>query len=116
MLLHEFLSAHRAELLNLCVDKLRESAPGRSDAELLGNLPAFLDDLIQAMRREAGLPGKSELPAKSSLAVELGRQRQEYGFELAIASLSFGVVSDSTGELGGRYGLSFEASDYQQFN
>jgi signal transduction histidine kinase len=83
---------------------------------LLGNLPAFVDDLIQAMRHEAGLPGKSELPTTSSLAVELGRQRQEYGFELAIASLSFGVVSDSTGELGGRYGLSFEAADYQQFN
>src|SRR3954471_19464123 len=112
MALRDFLSDNRAEVLSLCLRKLRQRAPNRSDEDLNADLPRLLDDLIVAMGTTAE---DSESPAMrqlSSAAEDLGRQRQRHGYDVALTSLSLGAISDSMGELAASQGLSFEAKDY----
>jgi len=117
MRLHEFLSEHREQLLELCTSKLRDRAPDKSSSELLGELPAFLDEVISAISREnSRSPEDPAVALGAGPAAELGRQRKEIGFDVALTVLSFGVVSDAVGELGKAAQLSFEARDYRIFN
>lgn len=117
MRLDEFLSSEREQLLALCAAKLRDRAPDRSSDELLGELPAFFDEITTAIRqRSSRSPANTEVAMGSGPAAELGRQRQAMGFDVALTVLSIGVVSDSIGELAGNAGLSFDARDYQIFN
>ncbi|HET7541967.1 MAG TPA: HAMP domain-containing sensor histidine kinase [Polyangiaceae bacterium] len=117
MRLDEFLSAEREQLLALCAAKLQERSPDHSSSELLGELPAFVDEITAAIRqRNSRSPENGVLAMGAGPAAELGRQRQAMGFDVALTVLSIGVVSDSIGALGAKAGLSFEASDYQIFN
>jgi len=117
MRLHEFVSSEREQLLALCARKLHDRAPDRNSNELLGELPAFIDQVIGAIRDQSShSPERPEVAVGTGPAAELGRQRKEIGFDVAQTVLSLGVVSDSLGELGKRAGLSFDAGEYQVFN
>src|SRR5215212_6248213 len=115
MRMHEFLSSHSAELLELCVTKLRPLAPQRTDDELKADLPRILEDVISTLQSDDGAQ-RAAVSDLSSAAADLGRQRQRLGLDIRLASLSLGVISQSTGELAARMDLSFPASEYKLFN
>jgi hypothetical protein len=54
-MMHEFLSAHRRELIARCKAKVAErSAPKATERELEHGIPKFLDQLIETLRLEQG--------------------------------------------------------------
>ena len=49
-MLHEFLTLHRADLINRCRSKVAQrTAPKATDGELEHGIPAFLDQLIKTL-------------------------------------------------------------------
>ncbi len=57
-MLHEFLSANRAEIIARTRAKVAtRPAPRATEAELAHGVPLFLDQLVAVLRREAGAPG-----------------------------------------------------------
>jgi signal transduction histidine kinase len=116
MAMHEFLSAHTAELVDTCVSRLRPLAGDRSDAEIKADLPRILADVIRTMRSAEGFANSSAVAALTRHAATLGRQRQRSGFDIGLTALSLGVISAATGEIGERNGMSFTAGEYKTFN
>lgn len=111
--LHEFMAAHRAEVLTACVNRLEAVSPDRSRDELAADLHLVIDEVIRALQEDAGLPVSSPLPGRSPTAAEHGRQRQQLGYEIEKLALDFGTISDSVGALGAERGLVFQSREYQ---
>ena len=78
-MLHEFLDAHRAELIARCRFKVaRRAAPEASQAALEHGVPLFLQQLIGTLRVEL-----ASIPAQGGeLAVALGATATRHGLEL----------------------------------
>ena len=94
-MLHEFLTTHRAELIQLCRLKVaKRMAPKVSDWELAHGIPSFLDQLIKTLQVEqtsepmesrrvsgpsGGGPRASEIGSTAALH---GRELSKYGFSI----------------------------------
>lgn len=114
--LHEFMRENRRELLAKCVEKMRAATPGIVVEDLAGNLDGVIGEIIRALQHQAGLPVDSPLPGKSETASRHGGSAQRRGIPIPLIAMHFGAISDCTGELGAREGLSFTARQYQVFN
>lgn len=115
MSMHSFVVEHRAELVDHCLQHLRESHPERSDVELLDNLPRFIDELLRALEQDIGNPmgrGAGHTPE----AAAHGRRRLEHGYDIASVSIDYGLFSDAIGEVASRYGIAFHPREYQVLN
>ncbi|HVJ18072.1 MAG TPA: HAMP domain-containing sensor histidine kinase [Polyangiaceae bacterium] len=113
MTLHEFLASYRDEVLNRCRDKLKELLSTPEDGDLPYDLPVFYDEIVAALRRQAGLPAVSPLPRESQAAAHHGEERQHAGYAVTTLARDFGVISDSIGEVGELVGESFGADEYR---
>lgn len=111
--LHVFMSIHREELLSMVTEKMKQAS---RRADLGDSIQELFDQIVDALKRGSGIPAISELPGKSEVAVQLGADRQRRAFPIAELALHIGTISDSIGELGTRYGLSFPAEEYRLFN
>jgi signal transduction histidine kinase len=112
--LHEFMSANRSRLLAMAVDKLKERAPERSDAQLLDGTPGVFDEIVKALRRADGLP---DLPPNAEKAgAELGGSKQRDQESIGMVAFGIGAISDVIGGLGASEGRRFDAREYQVFN
>ncbi|HYH42186.1 MAG TPA: HAMP domain-containing sensor histidine kinase [Burkholderiales bacterium] len=88
-MLHEFLTANRAELIERCRVKVAQRpAPGTSEAELEHGVSRFLDQLVKTLRMERGRePLRSREVSGASGGVkggltEMGRSATQHGGEL----------------------------------
>jgi len=113
MTLHEFLASHRDEVLRRCREKLRDVAASPEDGDLPDDVPIFYDEIVAALRRQAGLPSESPLPHESKAAAHHGQERQHAGYGVSSLARDFGVISDSIGEVGESVGESFGADEYR---
>ena len=114
--LHEFMSGCRDETLGLCIKRMREYAPERSEEELTADFHIIIDEIVRALQQNAGLPAHSPLPGKSPTATKHGGQRQLRGYAIETLARDFGSISDVVGELAANQGLSFDAHEYRTFN
>lgn len=114
--LHEFMATNRGEILDHSIAKMASTASGRSREDLATDFASFVDDVIRALQREAGLPAASELPGKSESAKRFGGRRHERAYAIELLPLHLGSVSDTVGEIAARQGLSFPAGEYRMFN
>lgn len=114
--LRTFMLENREELEELCLVKMKQKAPERTEASLPDELRTVIDEIIRALGREQGLPESSPLPGKSAAAARRGRRRKQLGSTIDKISYDFGSISDAIGEIGRRRGVSFDAADYQVFN
>jgi hypothetical protein len=85
--LHEFLSANRADLADRCRLKVAQRrAPRATDVELEHGIPLFLDQLIRTLQVEQGsAPLQSRRvsgPAGGGGSSEVGKAAARHGFEL----------------------------------
>lgn len=107
---------NRAELEALCLRKIKEKAPERTESDLPDEIRTVIDEIIRALGRDQGLGETSPLPGKSAAAARRGRRRKQLGSTIDKISYDFGSISDSVGEIGHRQGLSFDAGEYKVFN
>ena len=111
-MLHEFLTAHRAELIERCRLKVaKRLAPKVADSELAHGIPSFLDQLIKTLqveqtsepmesRRVSGPAGGG--PAASEIGVTAGlhgRELSRHGFTIDQVVHDYGDICQAITEL-----------------
>jgi signal transduction histidine kinase len=89
-------------------------APEHADAALVTGVPGVFDEILRALRLDAGLPDTP--PETETAGADLGRARQRDNAAIALVAYGIGAISDSIGELGAESELSFTAREYQVFN
>lgn len=104
-MLHEFLAAHRAELIERCALKVAQRPmPKATEAELAHGIPLFLDQLVKTLRMErmadpmksrevSGPSGGGPLPS------EIGTTAARHGVELLAQGFSVDQVVHDYGDL-----------------
>ena len=93
-MLHQFLAAHRTELIDRCRSKVAQRSVA-TDAELAHGIPLFLDQLIKTLRmeqtsepmrsRKVSGPSGGGTPVLSEIggtAARHGRELLENGFSI----------------------------------
>lgn len=92
MALHELLAAKRADIMERWKAQVQgtvvpESLPA---FELINHLPQFLDEILAALREDAGLSSVGPSPDESSTAAGHGEQRLRLGFSLDAVVREYG--------------------------
>src|SRR5438876_1209893 len=101
-MLHEFISMHRSEILDLCLRELQSKYPDRHEHDLINDISVFVDEVIQALRTDAG--GSSDTVSRGTMAVSHGVLRKKQGFDLSGLVNDFGVVCEAISATAVRYG------------
>jgi signal transduction histidine kinase len=98
--LHQLIGRNQVALIARWQERVRGSLdPTHSSTyEIENSLPAFLDELTQALAGAAAAD-ETGLPFKTHLAEEHGRQRFRAGMNLATVILEYGVLEDCILEL-----------------
>ena len=105
-MLHEFLSAHRDELIDRCRLKVAQRrAPKPTDAELEHGIPHFLDQLIKTLQveqtpdplRSRDVSGESG--GEASVFSEIGATAAQHGRELLAHGFTVDQVVHGYGDL-----------------
>jgi signal transduction histidine kinase len=114
MMLHEFLAAHRVELIERCRSKVaRRPAPKASQDELEHGIPLFLDQLIKTLRVEqtaeplrsrkvSGPSGGGGTPVMSEIgetAALHGRELLQRGFTVEQVVHDYGDLCQAVTDL-----------------
>jgi signal transduction histidine kinase len=112
--LHEFMSRNRDRLLATARQRLAARRPDHPVDDLLEGVPDVFDEIVRALRVDAGL---SDVPAKPGAAgATVGRSRQERRTSISLIAYGIGALSDAIGEVGALAGMRFAAREYQVFN
>jgi hypothetical protein len=112
VLLHDFIAAHREQLIARC----REKATGRSDSPpvpevIEQGVPVLLDQLVSVLR--AGLdPG----PQIAETALLHGRDLLRAGFSVSEVVHTYGDVCQSVTELAVELNATISAEDFRLLN
>jgi signal transduction histidine kinase len=95
--LHEVLAAKRDEVMRRWKANVQGTiAPeAMRPFELVNHLPTFLDEIISALREDAGLPPHGLSPEQSSTAAGHGQQRLRLGFSLDAIVREYGALRDA---------------------
>jgi signal transduction histidine kinase len=104
MMLHEFLSHNREELVDRCRQKVAQRSPGAPRRELQYGITPFLDQLIKTLKVEQGSDPlqsrKVSGPAGGQSALsEIGGTASEHGRELLRHGYSIEEVVHDYGDL-----------------
>jgi signal transduction histidine kinase len=97
MNLHEFLAANREDVMvrwkaNVLGTIAPEAMP---PVELVDHLPTFVDEIISALREDAGLSADGPSPENSPAAAGHGEQRLRLGFSLDAVVREYGALRDA---------------------
>jgi len=112
MHLHEFMTAHRREILETCHQILDPEPSGLDDFAC-----HFFDELLRALRRDSGVPDSySPLPGKSEVAARLGAYQQRAGIEVGKLTAVFAAISQAVARTGALYELRLTAEEYDSLN
>jgi signal transduction histidine kinase len=130
-MLHEFLSANRAELIERCTAKVaRRSMPKATDAELEHGIPLFVGQLIKTLQVEqTAEPMRSRSisgPAgggSSRVVSEVGETAARHGRELFLHGFTvdqvvhdYGDLCQSIADLALERGAPFEVDEFRTLN
>jgi hypothetical protein len=97
-MLHEFLSANRAELIRRCRSKVGgRSSPPVTPLELEHGVPRFLEQLVDALRQEEANP--ESLSKEKAALVESTRTANSDGDELFEQGYTVGGVVHGYGDI-----------------
>jgi hypothetical protein len=102
-MLHEFLTAKRAELIERCKEKVsKRSAPRAIESERVNGIPTFLDQLIETLQaepeRSKKVSGATDNSSKSALS-EMGIAAARHGRELCRQGYTVEQVIRDYGDL-----------------
>lgn len=116
--LHEFLAQHRYDILLRTARKIMASSAEASSrgSELTDGLPRYIDEIIGALRRSAGLPDESTLPHASKVAAQHGKMRFRFGFKVTDVVYDYGYICDSITEEALQYHQAISVQEYRVLN
>jgi signal transduction histidine kinase len=128
-MLHEFLAANRAELIERCRLKVsKRLAPRVSNAELVHGIPSFLDQLIKTLQveqssepllslkvsgPEGGGRGASEI---GTTALLHGRELSLQGFTVDQVVHDYGDLCQAITDLASERGTDIETDEFRTLN
>ncbi|MEJ1963453.1 MAG: HAMP domain-containing sensor histidine kinase [Gammaproteobacteria bacterium] len=128
-MLHQFLAANRADLIERCRLKVaRRLAPTVTAAELTHGIPAFLDQLIKTLQVEqtsdpmrsrrvsgpsGGGPGMSEIGATAALH---GRELSKHGFTVDQVVHDYGDLCQAITDLAFERSAPIEIDEFRTLN
>jgi signal transduction histidine kinase len=112
MQLHEFMTNHRHQVLELCRERLRQEQMTNHATER--DLATFFDEIVEALHHHDGWAEAP--PPQSSAAARVGERQHRAGLHPAQVPEIFGVISRAIGQLGERQGLAISAEEYGVFN
>jgi hypothetical protein len=128
-MLHEFVSSNREELVRRCRSKVsKRDSPPLTPAELEYGVPLFLDQLVEALRREEAnsAPGHAVISGpwhKTAAAVESSRTAALHGEELLAKGYTvaqvvhgYGDVCQSITELACETNAPITVGEFHTFN
>jgi signal transduction histidine kinase len=115
MPLHQFMTDHRHEILQLSHAWLRNEV--MEAPELERDVALFFDEVLQALRRHDGVSSAiSPLPGYSDTAARLGKRPQHSGLNPTKVPAVYSTISRAIGEIGELNGLTIGADEYHAFN
>src|ERR1700680_2309577 len=129
-MLHQFLTAQRAELIERCRLKVASRrAPQATDAELEHGRPLFIDQLIKTLRveqtsnpmrsRRVSGPaggGKPVLSEIGGTAAQHGRELLQHGFTVDQVVHDYGDLCQAVTDLALEYRSSILADEFRTLN
>jgi signal transduction histidine kinase len=97
MPLHEVIAANSEDVLLRWKAQIRGTlAPESTPApELINHMPAFLDEIVAALREDAGLLSYGTTPDNATSAAVHGEQRLRLGFSLDVVVREYGMLRDA---------------------
>ena len=112
-MLHEFITAHREEILRRCRTKVgTRSIPPPTEAEIDHGVPVFLDQLGDALR----LGGKITSPEIGKSAVKHGHALLLQGFTVSQVVHDYGDVCQAITELAVEIDAPISTDDFRMLN
>jgi signal transduction histidine kinase len=129
-MLHQFLTAHRDDLIDRCRLKVRQRrAPRATDAELEHGIPHFLEQLIKTLRVEqtpeplrsrevSGPPGGegSILSEIGATAARHGRELLQHGFTVDQVVHDYGDLCQAITDLAFERDAPFAVDEFRTLN
>jgi signal transduction histidine kinase len=129
-MLHQFLTAHRADLIDRCRLKVAQRrAPKPTDAELEHGIPHFLEQLIKTLRveqtpepmrsREVSGPSGGEGSVLSEIgatAARHGRELLRHGFTVDQVVHDYGDLCQAITDLAFEHQAPFEVDEFRTLN
>jgi signal transduction histidine kinase len=111
-MLHEFITAHRDEIIGRCRAKVaNRSIPPPTDAEIDHGVPVFLNQLIEALRLH-----QTTSPDISSSAIQHGRDLLRLGFTVSQVVHDYGDVCQAITELAVELNAPISTNDFRTLN
>jgi signal transduction histidine kinase len=127
--LHEFLLANRADLINRCCLKVAKRAKPRGGAlDLNHGIPRFLDQLIKTLqveqtsepmqsRRISGPSGGGPVASEIAVTAALhGRELSEHGFTVDQVVHDYGDLCQSITDLAAERDVTIEIDEFRTLN
>lgn len=107
MTLHQLLQTHKDTTMTRWMAAVRGTLAPELIAplELADHFPQFLDEIISALRADAGLKPEGEVPEESDTASEHGEQRLRLGFSLDAVVREYGALRTAVVETAQAQGL-----------
>ena len=129
-MLHQFLTAHRDDLIDRCRSKVAQRrAPRATDAELQYGIPHFLDQLVKTLRMEqtpeplrsrevSGPPGGegSVLSEIGATAARHGRELLQHGFTVDQVVHDYGDLCQAITDLAFERDAPFAVDEFRTLN
>ncbi|MEJ7599469.1 MAG: sensor histidine kinase [Kofleriaceae bacterium] len=105
-MLHEVLHAGRNDIMARWMVLVQGSIAPESmpTAELIDHLPGFVDEIIAALRADAGLSSLAQPPEDTATAAHHGEQRLRLGFSLDTVVREYGALRDAIVDVARRDG------------
>jgi signal transduction histidine kinase len=128
--LHEFLSAHRAELIDRCESKVaHRPAPMAAHAKLKHGIPLFLDQLIKTLRvertsepmrsRKVSGPSGGGTPVLSEIGITAarhGRELLQHRFTVDQVVHDYGDLCQAITESAFEHGVAIHVDEFRTLN
>jgi len=128
-MLHEFLTTHRANLIERCRVKVAERlAPRVTDEELIHGIPAFLDQLVKTLqveqtsvpwlsRKVSGPDGGGPVPSEIGTTAALhGRELSLHGFTVEQVVHDYGDLCQAITELAAQQDAPIAIGEFRTLN
>jgi hypothetical protein len=115
-MLHEFLSSNREELIRRCRSKVsKRASPPATELELEHGVPVFLDQLVEALRRDQGR-GSAAAVENSAAAGLHGKDLLDKGYTVDQVVHDYGDICQSITDLATEKGAPIGVEEFRTFN